>query len=189
MRFFGTNTPFSGERIYLVQPMGYLNATENADRVIQRVLQPVITEGRAARITDNMFTGADTPEEAITNLGTILALCANVGINLKAPKTIICPSRITIQGRVWHNGTMAPSAHIMSMICKALLPTTVKQLRGFNGEVKQMKDNLPTTISCFSCWKQPQQGKNQRRESPDRMILGIISDKFKKQSPNLTFWQ
>ena len=38
---------------------------------------------------------------------------------------------------------MSPSSHIMSSISKASLPTTVKQLRGFNGAVKQMKDNLP----------------------------------------------
>ena len=132
MRFFGTSTPFGGDRVYLVQPMGYLNATENADRVIQRVLQPVISEGKAARIADNMFTGGDTPEEAFDNFKSILALCSNAGITLKAQKTTICPVKINILGRVWQEGTMSPSAHIMSTISKAALPTTVKQLRGFN---------------------------------------------------------
>ena len=31
MRFFGTTTPYGGLRLYAVQPMGYLNANENAD--------------------------------------------------------------------------------------------------------------------------------------------------------------
>ena len=75
MRFFGTNMPFGGERIYLRQPMGYLNATENADRVIQRVLQPIVAEGKAARIADNLFTRGNDPEEALNNFNTILALC------------------------------------------------------------------------------------------------------------------
>lgn len=166
MRFFGTNTPFGGDRVYLVQPMGYLNATENADRVIQRVLQPVITEGKAARIADNMFTGGDTPEEAFANFKTILALCANAGITLKAQKTTICPVKINILGRVWQEGTMSPSSHIMSTISKAALPTTVKQLRGFNGSVKQMKDNLPEYYLLLQPLEQATAGK----KSADRIV-------------------
>ena len=89
--------------------MGYLNANENADRVIQRVLQPVMTEGKAARIADNMITGGDSPEEAAANLRTILAHCAKSGITLKAQKTIICPSKITILGRIWKLHYQQPS--------------------------------------------------------------------------------
>ena len=106
--------------------MGYLNATENADRVIQRVLQPVVSEGKEARIADNLFTGGNDPEEALDNFNTILALCENSGITLKAQKTMICPQKVNILGRIWQNGTMAPSSHIMSSISKASLPTTVK---------------------------------------------------------------
>ena len=98
MRFFGTNTPFGGERVYLVQPMGYLNAMENADRVIQRVLQPVVTAGNATRIADNLFTGGSTPEEAFSNFKTILSLCENSGITLIAQQTIVCPVKINILG-------------------------------------------------------------------------------------------
>ena len=166
MRFFGTNTPFGGDRVYLVQPMGYLNATENADRVIQRVLQPVITEGKAARIADNMFTGGDTPEDAFANFRTILALCANAGLTLKAQKTTICPVKINILGRVWQEGLMSPSTHILSTISKAALPTTVKQLRGFNGSVKQMKDNLPE----YYLLLQPLENATAGKKSADRIV-------------------
>ena len=142
-RFFSTNTPFDSDRIYLVQPMGYLNNNENADRVIQRVLQPVITEGKAARIADNLFTGGDTPKEAFANFRTILALCDNAWITFKAQKTIICLAKINILGCIWQDRTMTPSSHIFSTISKASFPIMVKQLRSFNGAVKQMKDNLP----------------------------------------------
>ena len=50
MRFFGTTTPYGGLRLYAVQPMGYLNANENADLVIQNVLFPAIREGKCVRI-------------------------------------------------------------------------------------------------------------------------------------------
>ena len=42
MRYLGTSTPYGGDRVYTVQPQGYLNATENADRVILRVLEPAM---------------------------------------------------------------------------------------------------------------------------------------------------
>ena len=177
MRFFGTSTPFGGDRVYLVQPMGYLNATENADRVIQRILQPVISEGKAARIADNMFTGGDTPEEAFSNFKTILALCSNAGITLKAQKTTICPVKINILGRVWQEGTMSPSTHIMSTISKATLPTTVKQLRGFNGSVKQMKDNLPE----YYLLLQPLENATAGKKSADRIVwTSQLREQYKK---------
>ena len=177
MRFFGTNTPFGGERIYLRQPMGYLNATENADRVIQRVLQPIVSEGKAARIADNLFTGGNEPEEALDNFNTILALCENSGITLKAQKTMICPQKVNILGRIWQNGTMAPSSHIMSSISKASLPTTVKQLRGFNGAVKQMKDNLPE----YYLLLQPLEKACSGKKSADRLVwTQELRDQFVK---------
>ena len=166
MRFFDTNTPFGGERVYLVQSMGYLNATENADRVIQRVLQPIISSGDAARIADNLFTGGDTPEEAFTNFKTVLALCENSGITLKAQKTMICPVKVNILGRVWNQGTMFPSSHIMSTISKSVLPTTVKQMRSFNGAVKQMKDNLPN----YHLLLHPLEQITAGRKSMDRIV-------------------
>ena len=32
MRYLGTSTPYGGDRVYAVQPQGYLNATENSDK-------------------------------------------------------------------------------------------------------------------------------------------------------------
>ena len=44
MRYLGTSTPYGGDRVYAVQPQGYLNATENFDRVIQKVLEPALRQ-------------------------------------------------------------------------------------------------------------------------------------------------
>ena len=44
MRYLGTYTPYGGDRVYAVQPQGYLNATENSDRVIQKVLEPAVRQ-------------------------------------------------------------------------------------------------------------------------------------------------
>ena len=177
LRFFGTHTPFGGERIYLVQPMGYLNANENADRVIQRVLQPSMAAGEVTRIADNMIIGGDSPEEAISRFRTVLALCANAGITLKAQKTLICPKKVNILGRIWENGTMSPSTHIMSSISKASFPVTVKQLRGFNGAVKQMKDNLPQ----YYLLLQPLEKVTSGKKSAERIVwTEELRSQFKK---------
>ena len=143
MRFFGTTTPYGGLRLYAVQPMGYLNANENADLVIQNVLFPAIREGKCVRIADNLFTGGQTPEEAAKHFHLMLQLCANSGLTFKASKTIICPKQITILGKIWEQGSIRPSSHLVSTLTKADYPVTVKQMRSFTGSVKQMKDNLP----------------------------------------------
>ena len=67
MKFLGTSSPFGGDRVYAVQPQGYLNATENADRVIQTVLEPAMRQGKCLRVADNLITEGNTPDEAAKN--------------------------------------------------------------------------------------------------------------------------
>ena len=74
MRFLGTSTPYGGDRVYTVQPQGYLNATENADRVISRVLEPAIRNKRCVRMTDNMIGDGNTPAEAAKNYEMVLKM-------------------------------------------------------------------------------------------------------------------
>lgn len=143
MRFFGTATPYGGLRLYAMQPMGYLNATENADLVIQSVLNPAIRQGKCVRIADNLFTGGSSVKEAADNFHLMLNLCNNSGLTFKASKTVICPKSVAILGKVWEQGTLKPSSHLMSTLSRVDFPTTVKQMRSFTGSVKQMKDNLP----------------------------------------------
>ena len=142
MRFMGTSTPFAGDRVYAVQPQGYLNATENSDRVIQAVLEPVMRQGKCLRVADNLITGGNSPAEAAKNYELILKLCDHCGLTFKAKKTLICPKQTTILGKVWNQGKLSPSIHLMSTIASASFPSTVKQMRSFTGSVKQMKDNI-----------------------------------------------
>ena len=142
MRFLGTSTPFGGDRVYAVQPQGYLNATENSDRVIQIVLEPVMRQGKCLRVADNLITGGNTPQEAVANYELILKLCNHCGLTFKASKTVICPKQVNILGKVWNQGKLSPSVHLMSTIANISFPATVKQMRSFVGSVKQMKDNI-----------------------------------------------
>ena len=72
---------------------------------------------------------------------------------------------------------MSPSTHIMSTISRAALPTTVKQLRGFNGSVKQMKDNLPE----YYLLLQPLENATAGKKSADRIVwTSQLKQQFKK---------
>ena len=177
MRFMGTSTPFAGDRVYVVQPQGYLNATENADRVIQAVLEPVMRQGKCLRVADNLITGGESPEEAAKNYELILKLCDYCGLTFKSKKTIICPKQTNILGKIWNQGKLSPSTHLMSTIANVSFPSTVKQMRSFTGSVKQMKDN----IKDYHLLLHPLEKVVAGRKSAERITwTDALRDAFKK---------
>ena len=99
-------------------------------------------QGKCLRVADNLITGGNCPEEAAKNYELILKLCGHCGLTFKATKTVICPKQTNILGKVWKQGNLSPSTHLMSTIANVTLPSTVKQMRSFTGSVKQMKDNI-----------------------------------------------
>ena len=143
MRYLGTSTPYGGDRVYTVQPQGYLNATENADRVILHELEPAIKQKKCIHMEDNMIVGGNTPLEAAQNYEIVLKLCGVAGLTFKATKTVICPSKVNILGRIWENGVTKPSDHLCETLSKVSPPVTVKQMRSFLGGNKQMKESIP----------------------------------------------
>ena len=149
MRYLGTSTPYGGDRVYAVQPQGYLNASENSDRVIQKVLEPAMRQKKCIRMADNIIVGGSTIDEAASNYKLLLQLCGGAGLTFKASKTSICPRKINILGKVWKEGSLYPSEHLMSTLAKVPPPATVKQMRSFLGWCKQMKDNIPNYSNLF----------------------------------------
>ena len=166
MRFLGTSTPYGGDRVYTVQPQGYLNATENADRVILRVLEPAIREMRCLRMADNMIVGGNTPTEAAKNYELVLKLCGAAGLTFKASKTVICPQSVNILGKIWENGITRPSDHLTETLSKVSPPTTVRQMRSFLGGAKQMKENLRNYSELFH----PLEKTTSGRKSAEKIV-------------------
>ena len=166
LRYLGTSTPYGGDRVYVVQPQGYLNATENSDRLIQKVLEPAVRQKKCIRMADNMIVGGSTVAEAADNYELLLKLCGGAGLTFKASKTTICPMKINILGKIWKQGTLLPSEHLMSTLAKVQPPVTVKQLRSFLGASKQMKDNLPNYSDLF----QPLEKVTGGRKSGEKIV-------------------
>ena len=104
---------------------------------------------RCIRMADNMIVDGSTPSEAADNYKLLLQLCGGAGLTFKASKTIVCPKKVNILGKVWEGGILRPSEHLVSTLAKVSPPTTVKQMRSFLGGAKQMKDNLPTYSELF----------------------------------------
>ena len=197
MRFLGTSTPYGGDKVYTVQPQGYLNATENADRVILRVLEPAIRDKRCVRMADNMIVGGNTPAEAAKNYEIVLKLCGAAGLTFKASKTVICPKKVNILGKIWENGIIRPSEHLSDTLSKVSPPVTVKQMRSFLGGAKQMKENLPNYSELFHplekttsgrksaekiCWNEDLRQSFRRVQEavkhPDTLALARPNEKF-----------
>ena len=166
MRYLGTSTPYGGDRVYAVQPQGYLNATENSDRVIQKVLEPALRQKKCIRMADNMIVGGSTVSEAAENYQLILKLCGGAGLTFKASKIVICPKRVNILGKVWNNGYLYPSEHLQSTLAKVPPPVTVKQMRSFLGGCKQMKDNITNYSELF----RPLEKVTGGRKSGERIV-------------------
>ena len=166
MRYLGTSTPYGGDRVYAVQPQGYLNATENSDRVIQKVLEPALRQKKCIRMADNMIVGGCTVSEAAANYELLLKLCGGAGLAFKASKTVICPEKVNILGKVWSSGYLYPSEHLKSTLAKVPPPVTVKQMRSFLGGCKQMKDNIPNYSELFK----PLEKVTGGRKSGERIV-------------------
>ena len=165
MRYLGTSAPYGGDRVYAVQPQGY-NATENSDRVIQRVLEPAVRQKKCLKMADNIIVGGLTVAKAAENYELILKLCEGAGFTFKASKTIICPLKVNILGKVWKKGCVFPSEHLQSTLSKAPLPTTMKQMRSFLGGCKQMKDNISNYTDLFK----PLEKVTGGRKSTERIV-------------------
>ena len=184
MRFLGTSTPYGGNRVYTVQPQGYLNATENADRVIIKVLEPAIRNKQCVRMADNMIVGGTTPIEAAENYEMVLKLCGGAGLTFKASKTIICPQKVNILGRIWENGMTRPSDHLCSTLATVSPPVTVKQMRSFLGGVKQMKENLPNYSELFNPLEKTTAGRKSAERIAWNEDLRLAFQKVQKAVEN-----
>ena len=144
---------------------------------IQKVLEPAMRQKKCIRMADNIIVGGSTIDEAASNYKLLLQLCGGAGLTFKASKTSICPKKINILGKVWKDGSLYPSEHLMSTLAKVPPPVTVKQMRSFLGGSKQMKDNFPNYSDLFKPLEKVIGG----RKSGERIIWNDSSKDIVKQ--------
>ena len=98
MKYCGVATPFRGVRVYTRSAMGMPGSETALEELMCRILGDCLKDGVAARLADDLYCGADTPEELLVNWTRILDALRKSNIKLSPAKTTICPRRTTILG-------------------------------------------------------------------------------------------
>jgi hypothetical protein len=107
------------------------------------ILGDCLEDGIAAKIADDLYCGADSPEELLINWKRIIDALQKCNIKLSPFKTIICPRSTTILGWIWTQGCLSASTHRIATMSSCPHPDTVRGLRSFIGAYKVLGRVLP----------------------------------------------
>ena len=143
MKYCGVATPFRGVRVYTRCAMGMPGSETALEELMCRVLGHLLQNGSVAKLADDLYCGANTPQELLENWRQVLeALDAN-DLRLSAAKTVINPTCTTILGWKWQQGSIEASPHRVSTLASCTKPLTVKGMRSFIGAYKVLARVLP----------------------------------------------
>ena len=95
------------------------------------VLEGLLQEGCIAKLADDLYCNANSPEELLSKWERVLGCLQNAGLWLSPSKTIIAPYNTKILGWNWSNGVISASPHKMSTLSTFSPPDTVCGLRSF----------------------------------------------------------
>ena len=143
MKYCGVVTPFRGVRVYTRSAMGMPGSETALEELMCRVLGDCLKDGIAAKLADDLYCGADTPEDLLVNWTRILDALRKSNIKLSPSKTIICPRSTTILGWIWTQGQLSASPHRVATLSSCPPPDTVRGLRSFIGAYKVLSRVLP----------------------------------------------
>ncbi len=128
MKYCGVATPFRGVRVYTRSAMGMPGSETALEELMCRILGDCLKDGVAAKLADDLYCGADTPEELLVNWTRILDALRKSNIKLSPAKTTICPRSTTILGWIWTQGRLSASPHRIATLSSCPPPQTVRGL-------------------------------------------------------------
>lgn len=82
-------TPFRGVRVYTHSAMGMPGSDTGLEELTCRVLGNLLEEGIVVKLADDLYSGADTPEQPVVNFLRVLAGLNRCDLKLSASKTVI----------------------------------------------------------------------------------------------------
>ena len=71
----------------------------------------MILQGRIAKWVDNIYVGADTEKEFVSNVREICYRMKKANLRAAPAKTILGIVETSIMGWNWKNGVLSPSTH------------------------------------------------------------------------------
>ena len=182
IKFCGISTPFKGIRVYKRCAMGMPGSETALEELMSRVLGDLIQDGSVAKVADDLYIGANTPELLFVAWQRVLESLDNCGLKLSASKTEIAPSTTTILGWTWSNGTLTASTHRISTLSTCEQPSTVKSMRSFLGAYKFLSRVLPNISTILAPLEDSVAGRN----SSDRISwCSELATSFKRAQTHL----
>ena len=105
--------------------MGMPGSENTLEEVVCRILGPLVQDGSVAKITDDLYSGGNTPQELLYNWKRVLQALHKCNLRLSAHKTIISPKTTTILGWIWNAGSLSASPHRLNILTTYPEPNTV----------------------------------------------------------------
>ncbi|CAB4013135.1 Retrovirus-related Pol poly from transposon opus, partial [Paramuricea clavata] len=93
--------------------MGMPGSETALEELLCRILGDCLEDGIAAKLADDLYCGADSPEELLINWKRILDALQKCNIKLSPSKTIICPRSTTILGWIWTQGCLSANTELL----------------------------------------------------------------------------
>ena len=124
-------TPYKGIFAYVTGAQGMPGMSEHLDNVLDATIGDLIQMNKAFKIHDQIYIGGQDFDSFLSNVEEVFDRLAEAGLRLGTDKTIIGVYSSVIYGKLWHNGTLAPSQHKITNLAKVPIPETVGKLRSF----------------------------------------------------------
>lgn len=137
---------------YLTMPFGLCNAPSVYQRCVNKALGPLLNAGSAnndhndsvAQVyIDDVITKCRDFSSGISFLERILIALRDSGFSINIDKCLFFKQSIEYLGNMVENGQVRPSPKKIEALQKAPTPTTVKQVRQFNGLAGYFRRFIP----------------------------------------------
>ena len=145
-------TPYKGIFAYVTGAQGMPGMSEHLDNVLDATIGDLIQENKAFKIHDQIYVGGQDFKTFLNNVREVFGRLGKAGLRLSAEKTIIGVYSSIIYGKLWQNGTLAPSQHKITNLAKVPIPETVGKLRSFIQGAKinsECLEGLATALAPF----------------------------------------
>lgn len=166
MKYCGVATPFKGVRVYARSAMGMPGSETALEELLCRILGDLLEDGIVVKLADDLYCGADTPEELLDNWVCLIKMLQRNNLTLSASKTVIAPKSVSLLGWHWSQGTLKASSHRIATLSSCQPPTTVHGLRSFVGSYKV----LARVIEGCATFMAPLDNATAGRQSQEKII-------------------
>lgn len=144
-KFCGIATPFRGVRCYTRCAMGQPGSEASLEELLSRMFGDLLQQGKVARLADDMYLGGETLQEILDTWTIVLQRLDTCNMGLSPSKTMIDPTKTTVLGWLWCQGTLQATPHRISTLSTCSKPTTATGMRSYVGSYKILARVIPHT--------------------------------------------